>query len=135
MISVSDPIGDFFARIKNAYQVNKKVVSVPYSKIKEEIAKILVKAGYLDKIKVEPLSRNKKLKNLEITLKYKGRKPVLTEIKRVSKPSVRIYVKKGKIPKVLSGLGLSVLSTSEGLMTGKEARKKGLGGEVICKVW
>lgn len=135
MVYLSDPIGDFCARIKNAYQVNKKAVSVPYSKIKEEIAKILVKAGYLDKVSVKPLARNKKLKTLEIALKYKKQEPVLTEIKRVSKPGVRIYLKKEKIKRVLGGLGLMILSTSQGLMTGKEARKKGLGGEVICKVW
>ena len=101
---VSDPIADLLIRIKNAYLAEKKTLSVPYSRIKEELAKILVKKGFVEKIKVEPLSHNKKLKALRVILKYKDRKPALTEVKRVSKPGVRIYVKKDKIPRVLSGL-------------------------------
>lgn len=158
---ISDSVGDLLARIKNAYMVDSRLVSVPYSRIKEDLAMILAKEGFVKKIKVEPLARNKKLKTIKITLRYrddisdlpsrskskdghmgassasklKNKQPVLTDIKRISKPGVRIYVKREKIPRVLGGLGVVILSTSEGLMTGEEARKRGLGGEMICKVW
>ena len=134
---LSDPIADLLSGIKNAYLVDKEGIEVPYSKIKENLTKILVKKGYIKSSKSNPpaggQSSNKK--TLILTLKYKDKKPVLTNIKRISKPGVRIYVKKEKIPRVLSGLGTVILSTPKGLMTGKEARKKGLGGEVICEIW
>jgi len=104
----------------------------------------LVKKGYIRSSKLAPPAKpmvthgkaqSSKLKTLILTLKYKDKKPVLTNIKRISKPGVRIYVKKEKIPRVLGGLGTVILSTPKGLMTGKEARKKGLGGEVICEIW
>ena len=132
---ISDPIADLLTRIKNAYLADKKTVSVPYSKTKENLVKILVKKGFIEKIKIESLPRSKKLKIIKVALKYQDKKPVLTGVKRVSKPGVRIYVKRDKIPRVLGGLGIVILSTSQGLMTGEEARKKGLGGEVICKIW
>lgn len=132
---ISDPIADLLTRIKNAYLADKKTVSVPYSKTKENLVRILVKKGFIEKIKIESLPRSKKLKIIKVALKYQDKKPVLTGVKRVSKPGVRIYVKRDKIPRVLGGLGIVILSTSQGLMTGEEARKKGLGGEVICKIW
>jgi len=128
---INDPIADFLIRIKNGYLAKKTEVSVPYSKIKENLGKILVEEGYLEKLKI----KNEKLKIIELTLKYEGKRPALTDVQRVSKPGLRIYVDKTKIPKVLGGLGITIISTPKGLMTDKEARKKGLGGEVICKVW
>jgi len=138
---INDPIADFLIRIKNGYLAKKTEVSVPYSKIKENLGKILVEEGYLEKLKIPACPagrRNPKSeirKNLVLTLKYEKKKPALTDVQRVSKPGLRIYVDKTKIPKVLGGLGITIISTPKGLMTDKEARKKGLGGEVICKVW
>lgn len=131
---LSDPIADFLARIKNGYLSKKKEIFVPYSKIKENLAKILVEEGYLTNSKKQE-AKSKKQDELVLTLKYEGKKQALTDIQRVSKPGLRIYVGKTKIPKVLGGLGIAIVSTSKGLMTDKEARKKWLGGEVICKVW
>lgn len=130
---VNDPIGDMLARIKNGYLARKNVVEVPYSKMKEEIAKILVKEGYLERLKSK--IQNSKFKVLELKLKYEGKRPAIEEVKRVSKPGVRIYAKAGEIPRVKYGLGITIVSTSKGIMTDKEAKKKNLGGEVICQVW
>ncbi|MBI5465606.1 30S ribosomal protein S8 [Candidatus Gottesmanbacteria bacterium] len=140
---LSDPIADFLSRIKNGYLAKKKEITVPFSKIKENLAKILVEEGYLSNGKWQSAQKRvpaesangKSKKELVLTLKYEKKKPALTDIKRVSKPGLRIYVDKTKIPKVLGGLGITIVSTPKGLMTDKEARKKGLGGEIICKVW
>jgi len=140
---MSDPIGDMLIRIKNGYRARKQIVEVPYSKIKEQIAKILVKEGYLKNVKCQsPLrgspsdrSNVKSGKILRIELKYEGKKPAIEEVKRISKPGVRIYAKAGKIPKVRFGFGITILSTSKGIMTDKQAKKENLGGEVICQVW
>jgi len=131
---MSDPIGDMLIRIKNGYRARKQIVEVPYSKIKEEIAKILVKEGYLKNVKCQ-MSNVKSGKILRIELKYEGKKPAIEEVKRISKPGVRIYAKAGKIPKVKFGFGITILSTSKGIMTDKQAKKENLGGEVICQVW
>lgn len=128
---LSDPIADMLIRIKNGYRAGKQVVEVPYSKTKEAIAKILLKEGYLKKFKI----KNLKFKILELSLKYEGKKPALEEVKRISRPGVRIYTKAGKIPKVRFGFGITIVSTPKGLMTDKEAKKRNLGGEVICQVW
>jgi small subunit ribosomal protein S8 len=128
---VNDPIGDMLIRIKNGYLARKDVVEVPYSKMKEEIAKILVKEGYLKKFKIE----NLKFKILKLELKYEGKRPAIEGVKRISKPGVRIYAKAGEIPKVKYGFGITIVSTSKGIMTDREAKKKNLGGEVICQVW
>lgn len=130
---ITDPIGDMLIRIKNGYRARKQVVKVPYSSQKETIAKVLVKEGYLEKSQVA--SQKSKVKTLELTLKYEGKKPALEGVRRVSKPGVRIYARKDKIPKVKFGLGITIVSTPKGIMTGKEAQKKNLGGEVICQVW
>lgn len=129
---LSDPIADMCARIRNAYQVRHKNLAIPYSKVKEEIAKILVAEGYAKEIKIEGKSKEKRI---ILTLRYKGKQPVLTGIKRISRPGMRIYTKTDKILPVLSGLGISIISTSQGLMTNRQARKKNLGGELICSVW
>ncbi len=133
---VTDPIADFLIRIKNGYLAKKKVVTVPWSKMKEKISEILVKEGYLKKYQISKIKDQKGEGNiLELELKYEGKKPVLTEVKRISKPGVRIYVKAGKIPQVKEGMGITIVSTPQGLMTEKEARKNHQGGEVICQIW
>lgn len=124
-----DPISNMLVSIKNALAANKEFLEIPASKLKLEIAKILKKEGYVEDYKLVELNK------LRLELKYKGKEPAITEIKRVSKPGARIYVKSKEIPVVLRGLGAVILSTPSGLMTGKEAKKKGLGGEVICKIW
>jgi len=128
---VNDPIGDMLIRIKNGYLARKVVVEVPYSIMKEEIAKLLVKKGYLKKFKIE----NLKFKILKLELKYEGKRPGIEGVKRISKPGVRTYAKAGEIPKVKYGFGITIVSTPKGIMTGREAKKKNLGGEVICQVW
>lgn len=124
----NDSLADFLTRIKNGYLARKKEVVIPWSKTKEVLTTILIKEGYLEKSEL-------KKRDLVIGLKYDKKRPSLTDIKRISKPGLRIYAKKTKIPRVLSGLGLTILSTSKGLMTNKQAKEKGLGGELICKVW
>lgn len=126
---VSDPIADMLARIKNAYLAGHKTVEIPCSRIKEEIGKILVKEGYLK------TQKTPKPQKIVCGLKYEGGKPVMSDFKRVSKPGRRVYVGWKKIPRTLSGYGLTIVSTPKGLMTDKEARKKKLGGELICQVW
>lgn len=130
---MTDTISDLLIQIKNGYMARREKIIVPYSKLKEELVKLLAKEGYLGKIQVNDDGKVKKL--LMINLCYEGKKPKLTEVVRVSKISRRIYVKKDKVPKVLGGMGITILSNSSGLMTDKDARKKGLGGEIVCKVW
>ncbi len=129
-----DLIADFLVRIKNGYLAKKTEVSVPYSKLNENLAKILVKEGYLDQLKTET-GKLKTSKELVVILKYEGKKPVLSDIKQVSKPGLRVYVRKGRIPRVLGGLGTTIVSTPQGVMPSQEAKVKGLGGEAICRVW
>ncbi len=136
---VTDPIADFLIRIKNGYLARKDLVSMPSSKIKENLAEILIKEGFLksSKIKSEKSKiKGSEIKILELTLKYEGKKPALTEVKRISKPGVRIYTKMKNIPEVRRGQkGLTIVSTSQGLMTHQEVKKKKQGGEIICQVW
>jgi len=131
---MNDSISDFLIRIKNGYLARHEEVSVPYSKIIANLAKILVVEKYLEKCQTKE-SKLPNIKELVLTLKYDGKKPVLTDIQRISKPSLRIYLKNKNIPKVLGGLGIIIISTPKGLMTGYEAKKQGLGGEAICKIW
>lgn len=128
---MTDPIADMLATIKNGYLANKNQLLIPYSKIKEGLAQILVKEGYLEKLKIE----NLKFKILKLTLKYEGKKPAFSEVIRISKPGLRRYVGSAKIPKVKYGPGITIVSTPAGLLTGSEAKKKNLGGEVICQIW
>ena len=130
---MTDFIADMLTRIRNGHLARKEQVVLPYSKIKEAIAKIMVKAGYLEKS--ERQKTKDKRQNLELTLKYDGKDPAITEIRRVSKPSVKVYQKAKQLRSVNTGLGIKIVSTSAGLMTGREARKKNLGGEVICEMW
>jgi small subunit ribosomal protein S8 len=131
---MTDPISDFLIQIKNGYLARKEKIEVPYSKNKEALGKLLVKESYLGKVTVKKEEGSIK-KYLIIELLYIGKKPKLTEIVRLSKPSVRIYVKGKQIPKVLGGLGMIIISTPKGFLTGRQARKEGVGGELICKLW
>lgn len=127
-----DSISDMLTRIRNAQAVLHQTAVIPFSKLKFNLAKILEKAGWFDEVSVKG---RKVQKFIEIRLKYESGKPVIGALKRISRPGQRIYLKKNEIRAVNQGYGLSIISTSGGLMTDKEARKNGLGGEVICQVW
>ncbi len=130
---MTDPIADMLTRIRNALMVRKQYVLVPSSKMKKAIADILVKEGYIERVDVLD---QKPRPMLRLWLKYdREKKPVITGLKRVSKPGRRIYVGKDEIPWVLSGIGIAILTTSKGIMTDRQARRLGVGGEVICYVW
>ena len=128
----TDPIADMLTRIRNANQQKHETVSIPYSNLKNDLAKILKNEGFVTDFVVNEEGKHK---NIVITLKYKGNERVITGLKRVSKPGLRQYAKVNEIPKVLNGLGIVVLSTSQGLMTDKEARAKNIGGEVLAYIW
>ncbi len=130
---VTDPVADMLTRIRNANKARFEKVDIPSSKLKINIARILRDEGYIRNYK--EIEDNKQ-GILQIFLKYdSNRKPVVSEIRRISKPSRRIYVNKDDIPRIKSGLGLAILSTSKGLLADKEARKQGIGGEIICSFW
>jgi small subunit ribosomal protein S8 len=133
-MNMTDPIADMLTRIRNGYQSKLATVDVtPYSKIKHEIAKILKSEGYITKFSVEGEGIEKKI---VVTLKYtQDGDKVMQGIKRISKPGLRVYTKSDNIPRVLNGLGVAIISTSQGMMTDREARKKHIGGEVIAYVW
>lgn len=137
-MSVNDPIADMLTRIRNAIMAGKSVVSMPNSKMKTEIARILKEEGFIESYEVVD-SDNSSYKNLRISLKYVGdrreRSSVLSGLERISRPGRRIYTHKKDIPWVLSGLGVAIVSTPKGLMTGQRARQLNVGGELICKVW
>jgi small subunit ribosomal protein S8 len=127
-----DTIGDMLARIKNALRVKKEFVDLPFSKMKGEIARILLAEGYLSKVDV--FSRGSK-KYLRVGLKYVGKKGVMEDIKRVSKPGRRVYVNAQSLPRIQAGFGTAIISTSKGLLTDEQARQQKVGGEVICYVF
>lgn len=130
---MTDPIADMLTRIRNANQNYAKVVSMPSSKMKETIAAILKDEGYITDFSVE---KNDVQNKLTLTLKYgKNKERVITGLKRISKPGLRVYAEASDIPRVLNGLGIAIISTSKGVMTDKEARKNNVGGEVIAYVW
>jgi small subunit ribosomal protein S8 len=137
-MSVSDPIADMLTRIRNAIMIGQSQVAMPSSKMKVEIAKILKEEGYLEKYQVVEGERPGQ-PVLRLRIKYVGerrnRRPVLTGLERVSRPGRRVYTKKRDIPWVLSGMGVAILSTPKGVMTGQKARSLGVGGEILCKVW
>jgi small subunit ribosomal protein S8 len=138
MSQVTDPIADMLTRIRNAVMVSQSTVSVPHSKLKESIAQILKDEGYLDGFDVAA-DEGQPQKTIRLKIKYVGvrreRRPVLTDLQRVSRPGRRVYVGKGEIPWVLSGMGIAIVSTPKGIMTGQRARMLGVGGEVVCQVW
>lgn len=129
---MNDPISDMLTRIRNSQAVFKPEVLVPFSQIKYEIAKILEKENFVEK--VEKKGRGIK-KNIKIVLKYQNKMPAILGLKRMSKPGQRFYLPAKKIRPIRGGFGTSIISTPEGLMTNKKARKKNLGGEIICEVW
>jgi small subunit ribosomal protein S8 len=132
---MTDPIADMFTRIRNAQALSRKEVRMPFSKMKRELAKILEKEGYLLGYK-EVKQQKGPAKDLLVELKYDSKKnPVIKKIVRVSSPGQRIYMKNDQLPKVLQGLGVAIVSTSQGLMSDHMARTRKLGGEVICKIW
>jgi len=123
-----DNIADTLIRIKNGYRVGKQTVSVRYSKLILEICKLLVSEGFLE-------SCNQKKNEIEVTLKYNNRKPALEDVKRISKPGLRVYKGANDLPRVLNGLGIAIISTPKGVLTDKKARKEKVGGEVLAEVW
>lgn len=127
-----DPISDFLTRIRNAQAVGHKSVDIGFSKFKYSLAQILEKKGLIDSVTQRGRKTNKVI---EIKLKYISGKPVIKTIKRISKQGQRIYKSKDELNPILQGYGLAIISTSQGLMTDKEARKKKIGGEVICEIW
>lgn len=129
---VNDPIGDMIIQIKNAGLSGRDNISLPYSKVKNKIAEILKNEGYIKTVSIEG---EKPKMFLKIFLKYENKKSVITDVKRRSKPGLRIYINKRLIPNVVGGLGIAIISTSQGIMTGSEARKQGLGGELLCEIW
>jgi len=132
-VSVNDPIADLLTRIRNAGMARHQTVTIPLSKIKRGIAEILQAEGYIKSFEVQ---EGTPFSNLVLTLKYAAdRKPVITGLKRVSRPGLRVYTKRNEIPRVRNGLGLSILSTPKGLMTGDAAWKAGVGGEIVCYIW
>ncbi|WP_294580016.1 30S ribosomal protein S8 [uncultured Thomasclavelia sp.] len=129
---MTDPIADMLTRIRNANRQRHDNVIVPASKLKVAIAEILKNEGFINGYTVEG---DAPIQNINISLKYRGNDRVITDLKRISKPGLRVYAKVDEIPKVLNGLGIAILSTSQGLMTDKEARAKKVGGEVLAYVW
>jgi small subunit ribosomal protein S8 len=132
----NDPIADMLTRVRNALLIGKATVDVPMSKIKIEIARILKEEGYIEDYKVVEA---KPVSNIEITLKYYGsrreRKPVITNIERISKPGRRVYRGRRDLPRVMSGIGIAIVTTPKGVMTAQQARAQRTGGEVLCYVW
>lgn len=128
---MTDPISDMLTRIRNAHAALLPTVEIPHSKIKESIAGILKKEGFVSEVAVE----GKPKKMIKIKLKYNGKKGVIEGLRRISTPGLRNYVGSTEIPRVRNGLGISIISTSQGVMSGQEAKKKNVGGELLCHVW
>ncbi len=132
MVMVTDPIADMLTRIRNAIMVRHDAVSVPASKTKLVIAKILKDEGFISDFTVV---KGKVDKTIKISLRYMDNQPVIKGLERVSKPGLRVYVGNGEVPRVYGGLGISILSTSKGIMVGQDAWKQKLGGELLCHIW
>ena len=132
-MTMTDPVADFLTRLRNANNAHHESLSLPSSKLKETIAQILKSEGYIADYKVEDARVGK---TLSITMKYgKNNENSIAGIKRVSKPGLRVYAKSTELPRVLGGLGIAILSTSSGLLTDRQAAKKGVGGEVLAYIW
>lgn len=136
---ITDPIGDMLTRIRNASAVRKSEVIMPMSKMRQEIAKILKAEGWIYDFEVlsgKESNKNNVFAELRIVLKYKkSGRSAISNLKRISKPGLKVYVSKDELPKVLNNLGMAIISTSQGLMTNKQARKMGVGGEVLCEIY
>jgi small subunit ribosomal protein S8 len=132
-MNVTDPIADMLTRIRNASAARHRELTMPSSRVKREIARILADEGFIESFAT---AQDGVVELLSVRLKYvEGHTPVMSGLKRISKPGLRVYARKTEIPRVLGGLGLAILSTSRGIMTGQQARKLNLGGEVLCYVW
>jgi len=129
---MTDPIADFLIRIKNALRANHDTVEMPYSKMRYSLGEILVQEGYITKI--EQITSGQ-FPALHVKLKYNNRVSVVNDVKRISKPGRRVYAPANKIPRALGGYGITILSTNQGLLSDKEARKRKVGGELLCQVW
>ena len=139
-MTMTDPIADMLTRLRNANQAYHDAVTMPYSKLKQGVAEILQQEGYITSWKVEEASDSESAqtvgKVLSVTLKYgQNRERSIAGIRRISKPGLRVYAKHTGLPKVLGGLGVAIISTSQGLLTDRQANKKGVGGEVLAYVW
>jgi small subunit ribosomal protein S8 len=131
-MSMQDPVADLLTRLRNGCMAKKSVVSVPASKLKQAVLEVLTQEGYIEGYSVDKLDNNKSVIN--INLKYYKNNPVISKIKRISTPGLRVYRSKDELPVVLGGLGISVISTTKGIVSDREARKLGQGGEVLCCV-
>jgi small subunit ribosomal protein S8 len=132
-VMLTDPIADFLTRVRNALAADHPEVEIPASRLKKEMSRILDEQGYIEGFSVEPTPKGEVIR---IRLKYaEGRRPVITGLKRISRPGRRRYVAREEIPRVLGGMGTTILSTSAGVMTGHEATHKGVGGELVAYVW
>lgn len=131
-MSLSDPVADYLARVRNAISAKHDKVDIPASRVKVEITRILKEEGFIQNYKIQ---EDKVQGTIRVFLKYSDGSPVITGLKQVSKPGRRIYAHKDKVPKVVGGLGISIISTSRGIMTGDQSHKVGVGGEVLCQVW
>jgi small subunit ribosomal protein S8 len=130
---MTDPVADFLTRVRNAIRAKQQKVDVPASKLKLEIARILKEEGYVSNFKATEENGQKLLR---VYLKYgNGNEAAISNINRISKPGCRVYVGRTEIPRVLGGMGINILTTPKGVMTGREARKSGVGGEILCEVW
>lgn len=133
-MAVSDPIADFLTRIRNALKAEHRYVDMPWSKIKQNIAEILKSQGFIESYMVKQDSKQRG--TMRLFLKYgQGRSPVIQGLRRVSKPGLRQYVKHADLPQFYGGMGLSIVSTSQGVLPGNEAKKRNIGGEILCLVW
>ena len=132
-MTMTDPIADMLTRIRNANTAMHDDVSMPSSKVKEALAQVLHREGYISGFQIK--ANGSPTKTLTIDMKYVDRKRVINGVRRVSTPGLRVYAKANEIPRVLGGLGVAVVSTSKGLMTDRDARKERVGGEVVCYVW
>lgn len=129
---MTDTLGDLLTRIRNGYLARKQVITAPHSKLKEAVARLLEAEGYVAEVSVED---TKPARTLKIALKYVNGQPVVNEIRRLSKPGLRRYASVQKLPRVLGGYGMTILSTSSGIMSDKQAKAKGFGGELLCSIW
>jgi len=129
---VSDPVADMLNRIRNAIMMRHDTVLIPASKLKLAVARVLKNEGFISDYQVV---KGKVEKEMKLSLKYLDKKSIIFGLERVSKPGLRVYVQKGEIPRVYGGLGVAIVSTSKGVMTGREARRQGAGGELLCYIW
>jgi small subunit ribosomal protein S8 len=133
---MTDPVADFLTRLRNAAKAQHHDVAIPSSKLKRELARILKEQGYIEAFEVQPPEPGRPNEQITVTLKYTNeRRPVISGMQRVSRPGQRTYVDHAHIPRIQGGMGTAIISTSKGVMTGHEARREGVGGEVVARVW